>query len=261
MRTLCLSCLAGGRPASTCRIRSRRRGCHSSTVDAAIIVAVIALVASVLTAGVSLYGQMRSVVLTERQEAAATLSRYREPLVAAAYELQSRLYNILRQDFLQKYYVDGDEKQRQYAIRNTQYLVGQYLGWTEILRRRIQLLDFGEVEETREVARLQGNIRDLLASDDAAMGSAFMVWRGEQRAIGERMIVDGDGELLCMGYADFVEEGDSAFWRWLDPLERDIESVAHARNERLRLLQHALIELIERLDVGHVRFPERIERV
>jgi hypothetical protein len=229
-------------------------------VDAAIIVAIIALVASVLTAGVSLYGQTHSLALTARREAAATLGRYREPLVASAYELQSRLYNVLRQDFLQKYFVDGDEKQRQYAIRNTQFLVGQYLGWTEILRRRIQLLDFGEVQETREVSRLQGEIQDLFASDETPMGKPFMIWRGEQRAIGERMIVGDDGDLLCMGYADFVEQADASFWRWLNPLERDIQAVADTPNDRLRLLQHALIDLIERLDVGHVRFPERIER-
>ena len=229
-------------------------------MDAAIIVAIIALVASVLTAGVSLYGQTHSLALTARREAAATLSRYREPLVASAYELQSRLYNILRQDFLQKYFVDGNEKQRQYAIRNTQFLVGQYLGWTEILRRRIQLLDFGEVQETREVSRLQGEIQDLLASDETPMGKPFMIWRGEQRAIGERMIVAEDGDLLCMGYAAFVEQADPSFWRWLNPLERDIEVVADTPNDRLRLLQHALIDLIERLDVGRVRFPERIER-
>ena len=229
-------------------------------MDAAIIVAIIALVASVLTAGVSLYGQTHSLALTARREAAATLSRYREPLVASAYELQSRLYNILRQDFLQKYFVDGNEKQRQYAIRNTQFLVGQYLGWTEILRRRIQLLDFGEVQETREVSRLQGEIQDLFASDETPMGKPFMIWRGEQRAIGERMIVAEDGDLLCMGYAAFVEQADPSFWRWLNPLERDIQVVADTPNDRLRLLQHALIDLIERLDVGRVRFPERIER-
>ena len=59
-------------------------------------------------------------------------------------------------------------------------LDGLYLGWTEILRQ----LDFGEVRETREVSRLQGRIRDVLASDEASMGKPIMIWRGEQRAIG-----------------------------------------------------------------------------
>jgi hypothetical protein len=50
-------------------------------MSAAIIVAIIALVASVLTAGLALYGQTRSLTVTARGEAEATLSRYREPLV------------------------------------------------------------------------------------------------------------------------------------------------------------------------------------
>jgi hypothetical protein len=35
--------------------------------------------------------------------------RYRDPLLWAAFELQSRLYNILRNDFLGKYFVRGTE--------------------------------------------------------------------------------------------------------------------------------------------------------
>lgn len=229
-------------------------------MDAPIIVAIIALVASGLTAGISLYGQKRSEAVASRREAQATLRRHREPLVAAAYEFQSRLFNILRQRFLEKYYLAGDKKQREYAVKNTLYLVGQYLGWTEILRRQIQFLDFSEVEETREVARLQAAIRDLLASDSEGMGKPFMIWRGEQRGIGEQMVEEGDGKLLCMGYASFVAQTETTFWTWFEALERDIDIVAQSPNDRLRLLQHALIDLIERLDANRVRFPERIER-
>jgi hypothetical protein len=229
-------------------------------VDAAIIVAIIALIASVVTAAISIYGQTRAAARQAHREAQITLNRYREPLVASAYELQSRLFNILRQDFLDKYYVRGDENQREYAVKNTLYLVGQYLGWTEILRRRIQFLDFGEVEETREVSRLQNAIREVLASDKEPMGRPFMIWRGQQRAIGEQMIVREEDDLLCLGYGSFVAQTEPTFWQWFEQLERDIESVAHAPTERLRLLQNALIDLIERLDAGGIRYPDPIER-
>lgn len=229
-------------------------------MDVSIIVAVIALVASGLTAALSVYGQTHSLAIQGRREAEAALRRYREPLVAAAYELQSRLFNILRQRFLEKYYLSGDAKQREYAVKNTLYLVGQYLGWTEILRRRIQFLDFGQVQETREVARLQAAVRELLASDRDELGKPFILWRGEQRAIGERMMVQGDGDPLCMGYAEFVRQTDTSFWRWFESLEGDVDVLAREPSERLRLLQHALIDLIERLDSGGIRFPERIER-
>jgi hypothetical protein len=230
-------------------------------LDAAIIVAIIALVASVVTAAISIYGQTHAATLQARREAQSTLSRYREPLVAAAYELQSRLFNILRQDFLKKYYLDGDSSQREYSVKNTLYLVGQYLGWSEILRRKIQFLDFGEVQETREVSVLQDAIRELFSTDKEAIGRPFMIWRGQQRAIGERMIVSEDGDLLCMGYGSFADRADDdGFWAWFKPLEADIDVVARAPNERLRLLQHALIDLIERLDASGIRFHQRIER-
>jgi hypothetical protein len=45
--------------------------------------------------------------------------------VGAAYELQSRLYNILRRNFLQKYHLGSDEAQKDDALQNTLYVVGQ----------------------------------------------------------------------------------------------------------------------------------------
>lgn len=229
-------------------------------MDASIIVATIALVASLSTAALSIYGQFRSNEIQARREAQATLHRYREPLVAAAYDLQSRLYNILQKRFLEKYYVSGNDKQRDYAVKNTLYLVGQYFAWTEILRRRIQFLDFGQVAETREVAWLLEAIQELYASDSEQLGKPFMVWRGEQRAIGEQMIVEGGDDLMCMGYAAFVAQDERTLWRWLEPLARDVETISRVPNDRLRQLHHALIDLIERLDSGQVRFPKQIIR-
>jgi hypothetical protein len=209
-------------------------------MDLAIVVALIALAGSVLSTAVSFYGQARVRRLDAAERAEATLARYREPLVAAAFELQSRLFNILRQDFLGKYYVNGTDEQREYAVRHTLYVVGQFFGWTEILRRQIEFLNFGEVEETREVSNRVLDIRDLFASDEAKLGTPFMIWRGAQRAIGEQT--------------------DPSFKRWFEQLERDIEAVAAHRNERLRRVQHGLIDLIERLDAHGVRFPKQIER-
>jgi hypothetical protein len=229
-------------------------------VDLAIVVALIALAGSVFSTAVSFYGQARARRLDAAERAEATLARYREPLVAAAFELQSRLFNILRQDFLGKYYVNGTDEQKEYAVKHTLYVVGQFFGWTEILRRQIEFLNFGEVEETREVSNRVLTIRDRFASDDPELGTPFMIWRGAQRAIGERMM-DTDGDVLvCMGYAKFSEQKEPSFTRWFEQLERDIVTVAADCNERLRLVQHALIDLIEQLDAHRVRFPQQIER-
>ena len=75
--------------------------------------------------------------------------------MVAAYELQGRLYNVLKFNFLPKYYLAGDEAQKDYALQNTLYVVGQYFGWSEILRREIQFLRFSDSERTRAVADRQ----------------------------------------------------------------------------------------------------------
>jgi hypothetical protein len=230
-------------------------------VDTAIVVAVIALVGALASAALSFYGQLRSARHQARREAEAVLEKYREPLILAAYDLQSRLFNILGKNFLGKYYVRDVDGSRRYAVEHTLYLVGHYFAWTEILRREIQFLDFEEVEETRHVGRIQRRIRDLFASDEEALGKAFMVWRGEQNAIGERMIAVEDGQRVPIGYASFSERiGDPAFARWFERLRADLDVVAEEPNARLRELQHALVDLVTALDPQQLRFEEALEK-
>src|SRR5688572_15452980 len=40
-------------------------------------------------------------------EAEKVIARFRDPLMLAAYDLQSRIFNILRQSFLKRYYTSG----------------------------------------------------------------------------------------------------------------------------------------------------------
>ena len=168
-------------------------------MDTSIIVAIVALVASIVSAAIAHYGQTHTVTIQARREARATLQRYREPLLDAAFELQSRLYNILCLSFLETYYVPGDASRREYAVKNTLFVVGQYFAWTEILRRRIQFLDFGKVKETREVGKLLHEIRESFRSDESGLGAPFMIWIGEQRAIGEAMVIGDEDPYLLYG--------------------------------------------------------------
>jgi hypothetical protein len=224
-------------------------------VDASIIVAIVALIGALLSAAIAVHGQSRASELTHRREAEAVLAKYREPLVGAAYELQGRLYNIVELDFLRKYYVGGDEAQKHYALQNTLYVVGQYLAWSEILRREIQFLSFSDSERTRRVAHCQRRVVELFQSDKPELGRPFQIWRGEQRGIGELMI-DGEAEpVQCVGYARFLERRDDGLRRWFDRLEHEIADVAADRpNPRLAELQHALVDLIGELDRDGLRY-------
>ena len=116
----------------------------------------------------SIYGQTRIARLTDHltkqceaasreAQTAALMSKYRDPLLRSAIDLQSRLYNIHQHDFLKRFY-QRSPSAKNYAIHNTLYVVAEYFGWVEILRREIQFLDLGELEMNRRLVELLANI-------------------------------------------------------------------------------------------------------
>ena len=231
----------------------------------AIISAVVALASAVLT----IFGQLRLAklqaklqrehdVTLKEEQAERLLSRYREPLVQAVFELQSKLYNILKLGLLQSYYLSGTEGERDYAVQNTLYVIAQFFAWNEIIRREIQFLDLGEVESTRRLSELNEKIVVLFLSDD--LGKVFRIFRGEQRGIAEKMIQSLNGDLLCIGYASFVEVTESSSRRWFKQLEKDIDILSKnlpENSRRLVQLQRALIDLLDYLDPDCIRFAKQ----
>jgi hypothetical protein len=197
----------------------------------------------------------RTAIVDRDLRAEEILTRYREPLAAAAFDLQSRLYNILRLDFFRK--VSNSQALGEEALRTTLFRLAQYFGWTEILRRDIQFLSFPEADETRRVAQLQSDISRCFLSD--SYSRALMIWGDEQRAIGERMIVEEHGKVLCMGYARFREQCNTTFAGWYDRLRDELEN--ESTRARLHEAQHLLCELVETLDAKRVRYTRDLERV
>lgn len=233
-----------------------------------LIIAVISGAVALFSAGIALWGQTRTTRLAaeletlrladqRRFEAERTAARYREPLGRAAYDLQSRLYNILRQNLLPVYYDQGDDRERSYVVDNTSFLVAQYFAWTEIVRRDIQYIDLGQDEQTRRLARLQDEIYSLFQTD--RFGRHFRVFAGEQRAIGERMIKEGPRGLECLGYAAYLDQVTKSNDRLIEAMRSDVRSLSANLSQarpRLVALQHALIDLLEFLDPDFVRFPK-----
>jgi hypothetical protein len=181
-------------------------------------------------------------------DAEDVLKRYREPLAAAAFDLQSRLYNILELDFMGLW--GGSHARADDAVRTTLFRLAQYFGWTEILRRHIQFLSFPEAEETRRVTQLQQQITRCFLTHRP--GEALMVWSDEQRAIGERMIVEEHGDVLCMGYAGFRDACDGPFAPWCARLRDELGEPS--AQERMREVQHRLCDLVRTLDPGELRY-------
>ena len=196
----------------------------------------------------------RTALLERDLRAEEVLTRYREPLAAAAFDLQSRLYNILRQGFLDQF--GGAHARCDVAEETTIFRIAQYFGWSEILRRDIQFLSFPEAEATRRVVELQTAIAKCFGTSRG--GHALMIWTDEQRAIGERMIVDEFGKVLCMGYARFHDEYEARFAPSCARIRAELQIDGGRR--RIRDVQHLLCELVETLDPARVRYTQDLER-
>jgi hypothetical protein len=99
-------------------------------------------------------------------------------------------------------------------------------------------------------------IQTVFSSDED--GDNFMTWRGQQMAMGEIMTVNDNGELFCLGYSTFTDrwkDTDATFREWFKPISQGIADIVAAGSQekplptnRLRRLQHVIIDLIEILD-------------
>lgn len=184
------------------------------------------------------------------------MQRYRGPLLHAAYDLQSRLYNVLAKGFFARYFVQGTPAQQHYAQHNTAFLIAQFFGWTEIIRQEVQFIEFAAVDDTRRLSDLRDAIYGLWQSD--AIADPLMVWAGEQRAIGEAMVETRNTQLCCKGYAAFLQDFGAGQNPLMDRLLQAVGASAAApgaSDQRLREVQHKLVDMLALLDPAYHRFP------
>jgi hypothetical protein len=201
----------------------------------------------------------------DRRLAAEELAmRYRLPLIHAAFDLQSRLYNICGQRFLQRFSTETSSAQeREYAIDNTMYLIGQYLCFSEIIRRG--MLFVSDRRQDKAFTEAMERVRDVFAMTETE-DRTLCLFRGEQRALGEVMLVEsdklfpGDPRWDCLGYATFVNRlQDPDVDRWFGSLRGSLETLTNDlehHDHRLKELQHALLDLLTLLDPDHEHLPK-----
>ena len=141
-------------------------------MDTKLWAAVIAAGVALLSAAGTIWSSLRASANTtaieklklenQRMQEAATrqkeISRFSEPLARSAYDLQSRIYNILKQNLVRVYLTRGNQREKVYVENNTAFLICQYFCWSELVRREIQYIDLGVNEKTRQLQRLQDTI-------------------------------------------------------------------------------------------------------
>lgn len=205
--------------------------------------------------------EIRSEKRSKQEAAETTVTRYREPLLNAAFELQARVYNICRGQFF-------GEDRSSYHVDHTLYVFAQYFGWREIIRQEIQFMDLGDIPATKHLTELLEEVTHAISATRSGLSMNFKLFRGEQRAIGEKMMVSMSTVTQesithqCLGYAGFVEALNRPdFDVWFKKLRTSIEYLESNDAPdfgRLSLLQNALIDLVELLDPDCVRFSRHL---
>jgi hypothetical protein len=231
-------------------------------------VALIALAGVVVSAAIALVSARQSTLLASknaraieelkiRDRDARDASKFIEPLARAAYELESRLYNILRQALFEAYFARGTDREKQYTVSYTLYLIGAYFCWSETLRLSLRFTNVVNDNELRDVLVAQERISRRWASD--GYPRTMRIFAGEQRAIGELFSSSLGETPTCAGYLEFLQGGQIADNPLIEALREDLLSLAGGTAEakaRLVDIQHALIDLLEIVDPRYVRFPK-----
>lgn len=224
---------------------------YSDSLVTALIAAGAAIATTVFTNIISARVATRAL----KREQAETLERYRKPLMRAAQDVQSRLYNILCKDFLAAYLGGTDDEDQQYAAESTLFVIAQFFAWNEIMRRDVQFADL-ETEKTGPLSAKLNQVTRAWASDEH--GRMFQIFSAQQRAIGERMIRVTGVRSDCMGYADFCDEVSAGRIPHLMKIRKELWLALadlEPRRHRLRKIQHALIDLLNILDPACTRLP------
>lgn len=165
----------------------------------AIIVAAVALAGTIITAGFSAWFAYWSDKHKRQRELRVFFAKYQDAILLASQDLQSRLYNIVDYKITEFYSCDGRFKDN--LLIYTAFVVGQYLSWVYIIRQRAQFLQYETGQTNKQITTAIDAVSDEWLSD--LYGECFMLWRGDQMAIGEMMTVRDGDQLSPMGYGTF----------------------------------------------------------
>lgn len=228
-----------------------------------LIIALVAATVAVFSAVLAIVGQMRIASLNRqheiekrRDEQTQNAALYTEPLARSAADLQSRIFNIVKSDFIGRFYRKGTERERRYVVANTTFLFAQFMAWTEATRLEVQYISLELDEETKALSTAQSEIYSILQTDKYP--ALLRIFAGEQRAIGERMLKFSANRFACMGYGEFLDcnclDADALFHELASDIRKLADQLEDAQ-PRLVALQHGLIDLMNMLDKKEIRFP------
>jgi hypothetical protein len=223
--------------------------------QAAWIAAAASLAIAVLGAAVAVYSAVKverlrkeysDQVRREDREIAAQqqLDRYRSPLWDAADDLHHRIGNIGREGSVHAYL--ADPRRGPVTLQATLYRFASFWGVVEALYRDVSQRKFDTDPGTAPVGELLTKIGKAFATDEP--DTDLMMWREEQRAVGELMHARAaPGSLVrVIGFSTFSDRYDTDFARWFEAFSHGIEGIDSPKTlgaSRLVKIQELLEEL------------------
>jgi hypothetical protein len=234
----------------------------ASDVQAAWIATGASLAVAVVSAAVAVYSALKvekvrneysDLVRREDRQIAARrqLDRYREPLRNAANDLHHRIENIGRKGSVHVYLGDPDPRLSDLTLKATLYRFASYWGVVEAIYRDVRQLKFENDTSTRAVSELLTKTGKAFATDSP--NRELMMWREEQRAVGELMHVPAGapGALVrVIGFSTFSQRYDADFARWFEAFARDVQGIKSPdtmQASRLAGIQGSLRALLDAL--------------
>ena len=209
-------------------------------------------------------------------DAREAFTRVHVPLRNAADDLGHRINNLRTQGFLA--YVTEENQRTETAVLGTAYRFARFFATLEMLYDRAEHLRLAV--EQRDAPSMAGDatsdsmLRTLteigitFATDryDRRDGgdfrsSQFMIWREEQRAMGE-IAWDRDRDAV-VGFATFATRATGPNATWFRNLVTDLEAGSAPTSKRLELIESLLARLVRLLDSdrSHAIEDEKRENV
>jgi hypothetical protein len=208
--------------------------------------------------------------------------RYREPIALTALELSNRLADICEQypsDFLHTSILAVSAPHRptlnsaadlyfkRYKLVSSVYRLCAFLAWVELYRQETTYLEPDARSSARSVEHAIFAIRadfadgQLNKSTDWASWHDALIFREEQRAVGESMIVTVGQSRAIMGYAEFAESfpgsGGTARERWFERAAAFLLDPKPVKDFRLVRLQRLVVHLV---NLAELLAPNRIRQ-
>lgn len=213
-----------------------------------VIISLSSALAAIVAAFIAAYSQRKVAKINQDMKLELQKTQYREPFLKATYDLQGRLYNLIKTGYIDDCILqDTSLRKQKYAIDNTAFLIAQFFAWNELIRNELFYLDVNNKKSNIKLASTIDKLYSVWKLND------FQVYPGEQRAIAELMIEN----QKCIGYSTFLKRYSNKTEEIINVLYDFIDYISKEQSDikELIALHSGLIDILDILDPKKIKFP------